>query len=227
MREPRNRSSASTNIGAMILFLASIVLGEPIALHAPSSAQSNAYQLRETISSSKFGMVVLTGTELRRVGAPNNGKRQVDIEYKVDIAERHFTNARGEKWAQEELADLRIPDHGTLTNRNELDFSDGPSPDAYPILPYFPVAVGANWQVKFDGQDCVYTLERVDSSNGRKSAVIATQATIKNRQGVARRTGTWTIEVASGRLTGWAIRTEATFAGSGKEVIDSVGKLID
>lgn len=207
--------------------LALALLVAPVNLHAPTTAQSNTYKLRETISSTKFGSVVLVGTEQRKLGPARDGKRQVDIEYKVEIAEKHVNGARGEQWAQGELADLRIPDHGTLNNRNELDFADGPSPDAFPILPVSPVAVGSNWQVQLDGQSCIYTLERVEGTGSRGFAVISTQSTIKNRQGVARRSGTWKLEIESGRLLGWALRTEATFAGSGRETIDSVGTLLE
>jgi hypothetical protein len=195
--------------------LACILQG--VSLRAPVKEQSNTYKITETISTSKIGAVVMTGTETRRIGPPQDGKRSVDIAFKVRISDRRFAGKKAEKWAQAELTSLTEPDHGTLNDFGQLLLIDGPSADAYPIFPNKPVSVGETW--KASGFD--YKLASVKDNK----AQIESNSDVTYRQGSVKRSATWTIEITSGRLISWHLNSAVSYANGTRETVDSKGEL--
>jgi hypothetical protein len=198
-----------------------MVLFAGTRLHAPSEEQTNSYKIRERVATSEFGSVVMTGVEKRHIAAPIKGKRAVDITFEVDIAEKHYAGTAADKWAQGELANLRESDHGSMDDLDRLTESDGVSVDAYPIFSGDAIDVGGAWQLTVNGQKCFYTLDKLE--NGR--AVISTESTMKAGPGSLKRNGTWTVEVATGRLVSWRIHSAVTYRGGKTETVDSSGEL--
>jgi hypothetical protein len=203
--------------GAIIV----LFLGEGILFHAPTEAQTNRYQLREKVWTSKTGSVVMTGIETRKIKKPFDGKRQVDIAFDVHISERGYSGPAGQKWADAELASLREPDHGFMDDQDRLSLSDGVALDAFPIFGAKPVEVGHSWQLTIEGHRCLYTLEKIEKG----IATITTESKRRVAQGEAKRKGTWKVEVESGRLMSWNMHSEAQFMSGTKETVDSSGEL--
>lgn len=201
--------------------LLAVLVVAPIKFHAPLEEQTNAYKLRERISTSAFGSVEMTGVEKRHIGAPQKGRRTVDITFEVQITGKNYKSSGSEKWAQEELLGLREPDHGFLDDQDKLTESDGVSVDAYPIFPTAAIEVGGGWQFTISGQRCLYTLEKVDGNK----ATITTESSMKSGRGSLKRKGSWVVEISSGKLLSWDLHSEVTYPGGQKETVDSDGEL--
>lgn len=190
---------------------------QAVTLRAPVIEQSNTYKIAETISTSKIGAVVMTGIEMRHIGAPQNGKRSVDITFKVKISDRRFAGQKAEKWAQGELKSLSEPDHGTLNDFGQLLLVDGPSADAFPIFLSKALSVGEAW--KASGFD--YKLVSVKDNR----AEVESNSDLTYKQGSVKRRATWLVEVSSGRLISWHVNSVVTYSNGTRETVDSRGEL--
>jgi hypothetical protein len=188
-------------------------------LHAPLDEQSNTYAIEESIFTSRHGTVTMAGEEWRHIEKPVNGKRAVEIRFTAEIKSKAFTAKDGEKWAAGELNELRQPDKGTLDDRNRLIEDGEIAAEAFPILPIGPVAVGAQWSVDVNGFTAHYTLHAVTGG----IANITTEVDTNSKAGSLKRSGFWTIEIASGRLLSWNLRSEAKDLHGSRETINSSG----
>lgn len=205
----------------MVRLFALALAFQAVSLHAPSEERTDAYKLKETITTSQFGKIVMTGTETRTLGKPKDGRRDVRISFDVSIAEKQLTGAKADSWAKAELADLREPDHGWMDDLDRLTFSDGVAADAYPIFSAQAVQAGSQWTVEVNGITCRYTLDKLENGH----AVISTDSRDKNRQGTLLRSGSWTVDVKTGRLLSWHLRSEVTYRSGGREIVDSSAEL--
>jgi hypothetical protein len=206
----------------MLNFAALLLVFQTVTLHAPSLEETNRYALKESISTSEFGKITMTGTEKRHIGAPSKGRRQVEIVFDVQLTEKQISGANAEKWAAAELADLRQSDSGYLDDHDRLVLSDGVAADAYPIFPPRAIKVGDQWTVSVNGVKCRYVLDKFENGH----AVISTDSKAKATRGTLLRSGSWTVDVATGRLLAWHLHSEVTYAGGGKETVDSSGQLV-
>ncbi len=200
------------------------LLALALVLHAPTEEQTNIYQIEETIWTSRYGTVVLTGEETRHIGKPLSGNRAVNITYRVDLKSKNVTGKGGDSWAAGELYDLRAPDRGTLDDRDRLNIGGEVSTEAFPLLPLASHAsVGESWgsEKMVNGIAATYRLHDVTEG----VAHISTEAEGTTPQGRLRRSGFWKIDVASGRLLAWNIHSEVKYRDGSREAIDSVGKL--